>query len=160
MSLYTMIHGLDTMIYILLYECWSWWNIKPLTLFKLYACRSWWNIVPPLFYSWKHTGSIPSCMVDHVVFCLPWAGRHGISVITMDPCLFSPPNFVRIQAQTCTNTTSYQTFILSKVDGIWSGPSPSHGPDLQFWSTWMHRECSCRRIIVLRRHSVILSDKY
>ena len=61
-----MIHGLDRMLYILLYACWSWWNIKPLTL--LYACRSWWNIVPPQFYSWKHTGSIPSCMVDHVVF--------------------------------------------------------------------------------------------
>ena len=28
------------------------------------------------------------------------AGQHGISVITIDPGQFSPPNFVRIPAQT------------------------------------------------------------
>ena len=32
MSLYTMIHVWDTMLYILLYACWSWRKIKPLTV--------------------------------------------------------------------------------------------------------------------------------
>jgi len=31
---------------------------------------------------------------------LLWAGRHGISVITLDPCRSSPSNLVRIQART------------------------------------------------------------
>ena len=34
----------------------------------------------------------------------PRAGQHGISVITMDPGRFSPPNFVRIPAKTYKNT--------------------------------------------------------
>ena len=34
------------------------------------------------------------------VYGTPRAGQHGISVITIDPGRFSPPNFVRIQAQT------------------------------------------------------------
>ena len=37
-----------------------------------------------------------------------WAGWHGISVITLDPCRLSPWNLVRIQAWIKTDRSSHQ----------------------------------------------------
>ena len=48
-----------------------------------------------------------------------WAGRHGISVITLVPGRFSPPNVVWDHARTSTDRSSYQAFHCFKFERVY-----------------------------------------